>query len=513
MEKRKEVFILILCLFIGFVLRFYTFDRKSLWLDEIYTFNDSRDGLQGQLKFYKENPTFLHPPLFFILTHSFYPFTKPERDLRIIPLIFGFLSIPMIYFLSRSFSPNIALPCTLSLTFMVYHISLSQDGRSYSVLMFFGMAGLYFFLKHLKTSRKRYLILVAFFFAILFYTSYSSIPFISLSQILWFYRANDGPKKPILSSFFILNGSIFLLCIPWVLFAALNYKGQPMMDPNQARVPISFVGILYGILHDWAPHLPLILTSAILLILFPFLSKDRKNAIVLFTALALPIGGLYLFCKLSNVNHFITSRYLINYLPLFFVALYLSLSAIEDKFGGLKRTMRLRVLFVILFIASNLVILPFYYNSEKQDLRGLVNSLKAQLRDGDKIFDLDMGYVPGILHYFGIYPEGRHYLIPFLRISEKEIELRKSFIYKNKTYTIYCSNTCCHQYIADGSRLWIVTGKDSAKVIKKSLPCVVKGYFDGSFLNFNRFPTDASMYLLLLDPKSPEEKGIDMPFE
>ena len=175
--------------------------------------------------------------------------------------------------------------------------------------------------------------------------------------------------------------------------------------------------------------------------------------------------------------------------------------------------MRLRVLFVMLFIASNLVILPFYYNSEKQDLRGLVNYLKAQLRDGDKIFDLDMGYVPGILHYFGIYPEGRHYLIPFWRTSEKEIELRKSFIYKNKTYTIYCSNTCYHQYIADGSRLWIVTGKDSAKVIKKSLPCVVKGYFDGSFLNFNRFPTDASMYLLLLDPKSPEEKGIDMPFE
>ena len=101
-------------------------------MDEVHTFNDSRDDLKGQIKFYRENPTFLHPPLFFILTHQFYPFTKPERDLRIIPLIFGSLSIIMIYFLSRAFSPRIALPCTLSLTFMAYHISLSQDGRSYS---------------------------------------------------------------------------------------------------------------------------------------------------------------------------------------------------------------------------------------------------------------------------------------------------------------------------------------------------------------------------------------------
>src|SRR4030043_371604 len=95
-SKQKEVFILILCLLIGFALRFYTLDQKSLWVDEVHTFNDSRDDLKGQLKFYKENPTHLHPPPFFILTHIFYPFEKPERDLRIIPLIFGSLSILII---------------------------------------------------------------------------------------------------------------------------------------------------------------------------------------------------------------------------------------------------------------------------------------------------------------------------------------------------------------------------------------------------------------------------------
>ena len=31
--KQNEIFILILCLLIGFALRFYAFDQKSLWFD------------------------------------------------------------------------------------------------------------------------------------------------------------------------------------------------------------------------------------------------------------------------------------------------------------------------------------------------------------------------------------------------------------------------------------------------------------------------------------------------
>jgi uncharacterized membrane protein len=157
------------------------------------------------LKFYSENPTFLHPPLFFVLTHLFHPFTKPERDLRIIPLIFGTLSIPMIYFLSRLFSPNIALPCTLSLTFMVYHIYLSQEGRSYSMVMFLGMAGLWFFMKYLKTLKRRYLLWASPFFAILFYTNYCSIPFIVSIQTLWFYKIQDNNNRIKFSSFLIFG--------------------------------------------------------------------------------------------------------------------------------------------------------------------------------------------------------------------------------------------------------------------------------------------------------------------
>jgi len=512
-EKQKEILVLALCLLIGFVLRFYTFDQKSFWVDEVYTFNDSRDGLKDQVKFYKENPAFLHPPLFFVLTHQFYPFTKPERDLRIIPLIFGTLSIPMIYLLAAQFSPSIALPCTLSLTFMVYHISLSQDGRSYSLLMFLGMAGLYFFMKHLTTLKKRYLFLVAFFFSTLLYTSYSSIPFIAFSQILWFYRSREEDRKTPLTSFLILNGLILLFCLPWITFVAVHYKGQPLMDALHTENPGSLWSILYGVLHDWVPHAPLMIVSVILFLLFPVFSKYRINALILLLAFFLPTGGLYLFCKLLNVTHFVTSRYFINFLPFFFVTLFLSLDAVEVRFKRLKRFMRLKVLFVILLIASNLTILPLYYRSEKQDFRGLVTYLRGRIRDGDKIIVGGTAFIPSILHYFGVYPRARHYVIPAFKVSEQEIEYRTHLVYQNVKFTILYSKSNWFQYFSDGSRLWIVANKEHAKRFKQESRCILKGYFDGSFLNFSRFPTDVSMYLLLWDPKSPDEKGIEMPIE
>ena len=515
-RRYKEVLLLLLCLLMGLALRFYSFDQKSLWIDEIHTLNDSKPNLMGQIAFYKENPTYLHPPLFFILTHLFHPFTKPERDLRIIPLIFGILSIPMIYFLAKQFSPNIAIPCTISLAFMTYHIFFSQDGRPYSLLMFLGMAAIYLFMKYLITLKKGFLLIVALFFTVLFHISYSSILFMVLSQILWFYRVREDVPRIDLFSFLILNGTTLILCSPWILFLISNYKGHTIMDPLTIQDIGSFSGLMYGVLNDWVPHAPLMITSLILLILFPFISKLRTNSLILLALFVLPIGGLYLYCKLFNISQFITSRYFIYFLPLFLITLYLSLEMIELKFERLKRFLGLgpKFLFLVLFILSNLIILFPYYLSEKQDFRGLVNYLNTYIRDGDKIVVGTFTYIPGILHYFKVAPKDRHYTIPYSwKDPGKEFEFKVSLTSQNRNFNIYHSNIPYARYVADGNRLWILVGKETAKEIKRNYPYTLKGYFDGSFANFRRFPSDASMYLFLWDPKSPEEKGIDMPIE
>ena len=509
----KQLLSVIVCLFLACILRIYTVDQKSLWLDEIHTYNDSADGVKAQLLFYEKNPTYLHPPLFFLLTHSFYPFTKPERDLRMIPMIAGTLSIPAIYLVAGSFSPPIALPCAFSLAFMTYHISLSQDGRAYSFLLLLGMIGLYFFMTYLRTFKKRYLFLVALSFALMLHTSYSSIPFVAFSQLLWLYRTEGAQKRPPLAAFFFLNGLVTLLCLPWALFVFLHYKGQVVMDPFHTEGSGSLASILSGTFSDWAPSAPLTLSCVLLFILFPLFSRDRKNAFVLLATLFFPIIGLYCFCRLFNVTHFVTSRYFITFLPFFFITLFLSLSAIEAYFQKLKRLLRPTLLFLILFLASNLIILPLYYHYQKQDLRGLVTFLKGNLRTGDKIVDVEGMATLGILHYFGIPPETRHFRLDYLKRGKDEFEYRKSFVFRNRQFAIYHSNHGFVQYGADGSRLWVIASTSKAPQIRDTFSCALKGYFDGSYSNMNRFPTDASMYLFLCDPGSPDDKGIDIPIE
>ena len=512
--NRKQFLLLILCLFVGFALRFYTFDRKSLWIDEVYTFNESRYDLKAQFFHYQQNPSYLQPPLFYTLTNLFYPFAYPERNLRIIPLIVGTLSIPLMYFLAAQFSPSIALSCTLSLTFLVYHISLSQDGRSYSLLMFLGMSGLYFLMKHLNTSKRGYLIPAAFSFALSFYTNFTSIPFIALIQIFWLYRTDQDTKSRFPSSFLLLNGLILLLCLPWILFSALNYKGQGVVDPLRGDGTLgSFFEIIYNIIQDWAPHVPLTILSFILLILFPIFSRLKRNALLLLAVLILPIGGTYVILKLFNITHFITSRYFINLLPLFLIALFLSLDGIEMKFKRLKIVGRLKLLFIILFIASNLVTLPIYYSSERQDFRSLVHYLKGQLRDGDKIIVGNVSYFTPLLHYFGAHPQHRQHVIPARKLPGGEIEYGLGVIYQSIKFNIIYSKSHWFQYFTDGSKLWIIADKLNGKRLQQERACVLKGYFDGSFLQVPRFPTDASMYLYLWDPKSPDEKGIEIPIK
>jgi hypothetical protein len=511
--KRKEIILLVLCVVIGFALRVYKFDQKSLWVDEIHTFNDSRDGLRDQIEFYKKNPTYLHPPLFFALTHSFYPFPKPERDLRLLPLIFGTLSVPMIYFLARSFAPGIALACTLSLTFMAYHIYLSQDGRSYSMSMFLGMGALYFFLMHLKTSGKAYLFPAALLFSVLFQASYTSLLFIVFSQLFWLYSFHrDEPKAP-LASFVSLNGLIFLFSLPWLLFIALNYKKQPIMDPQHLEDPGAIWSILHGIFNDWVSNTPLVIASLGLLLLSLLISKSKRNGIILLAVLLVPISGLYLFCRIFNITHFLTSRYFINFLPLFFISIYLSLERIEGRFENLKRIMQPKRFFVALLVASNVIILPLYYRSEKQDLRGLATYLKNQVQTGDAVFVAMRAYLPGILHYLGVYPQGRHQVLSFSKDLGKGIQCPIHLVEQNKRFTIYNSDTCCVQYLSHGNRVWIVVARSEAKKLKEGSPYVLKGYFDGSFANYRKFPTDASMYLFLWDPRSSNQGGLEMTFD
>jgi hypothetical protein len=196
----------------------------------------------------------------------------------------------------------------------------------------------------------------------------------------------------------------------------------------------------------------------------------------------------------------------------------MSLEDIEDKLKKLRNLIRLKSIFAILFIASNLLILTFYYQSGKPDFRGLANYLKDEIQDGDQIILSTIAHFPPLLHYFGVSPKGRNYLIPCSKISEDSFECTFSLIMENKKFALSYSNKKWLRFDLleknqDIGRLWLVVNKVTFEKLKAYPPCIFKGYFDGRFLNFDKFPTDDSMYLFLWDPKSLEEKGMNMPMK
>lgn len=285
------------------------------------------------------------------------------------------------------------------------------------------------------------------------------------------------------------------------------------MDPFHIEGIGYFWSIFYQVFSDWLPYPPLIIVAGILIFFSLSLSKFQKNEFLMLATIILPIVVLFLFCKWFNVTHFITSKYFINFLPIFLIFIFLSAQSLEDKLPQAKRFFRFKMLFIILFIVSNLAILPLYYQSEKQNFRDLVAFLKGQLIEGDKIIDFERMSTLGILHYFGANPEGRYFILDFMRVTGREIEYRKSFLYRNIKFTIYHSTQCCSQYLNDGNRIWIITSKWGAKKIKDEVPCTLKGYFNASFSNVGRFPSDASIYLYFWDPKAPSDKGMNVPIE
>ncbi len=285
------------------------------------------------------------------------------------------------------------------------------------------------------------------------------------------------------------------------------------MDPYQEELIHSFSEVLYWMLHDWTIHLPLMILSALFLALLPKWSKYKRNGLIFLGMIFLPLTTIYWVCYLLKINHFFSSRYFINFLPIFLISIYLSILSLESRVERLKRFVRPNLFFLVFFIMSNLAILPFYYQSEKMNLRGLANYLKGELKEGDVLFDSvkSMGLMPGILHYFGTYPDGRQYVYMISTFANNELEFSKSFTYQNKEFSIYHSSSCCNRYIQHQNRVWLLTDKPNALKLKDIPGLVPKGFFDGSYMNDYRFPFDASIYLFLLDPKSPNQKGIDLP--
>lgn len=186
MGKSAKI-ILILVLAVG--LRLINLNQ-SFWLDEASQAQMSSLSVQ-QIWF--ERVADFHPPFFYLLAHFWLHLGHSEMWLRLLPVLFGVLTVWVMYVFFKDKTATIA---ALLLAVNPFHIYYSQEFRAYSLLALLGTLSMYFLFK------KKY-VWVAIINALLLYTHYSSVLLI-LTQ---FFLA------PVMLYYSLLT---FILYLPWL---------------------------------------------------------------------------------------------------------------------------------------------------------------------------------------------------------------------------------------------------------------------------------------------------------
>lgn len=150
----------IIILLFAFLIRLYRLGAESLWMDEGYSFHFASLPLSQMLQ--ELVAIDKHPPLYYLVLHCFLFLGKSEFFLRLPSVIFGVISIYLIYLLGEElYDRNIGNLASLFLALSSLHVLLSRDARMYTISSMFLAIAIYGFWKSFlceENKTKKYVI-------------------------------------------------------------------------------------------------------------------------------------------------------------------------------------------------------------------------------------------------------------------------------------------------------------------------------------------------------------------
>ena len=445
MKVRYWIYIFIL---LAVVTRLWGIGEKSFWIDELESLRVAKD-LSYTIQYCKAGNT---PPLRYIMHHYLMNLSPTEFIVRSPSMLFGILTIPVIFLLVRKlFNVQTALIATFLLSLSPWHIFHSQDGRMYSVFFFFVTLSIY--LTFLALDRKKYIywILLGATWAVNAYITYfalwtSFVIFLFLSLVY----IKDIRKIPFKWNPPSLPIGI-LLCLvaagivytPWLYnlrFLMEKYhvsipfiNGDSELPPDsentdnpepkientsEEKPPIRLNPYLTNYNKDYFIELVqklgcknLSVSFFILgLFLVGLISCFKYNRLFFTFSLLWIFIPVAILLKMGSVNFFFPHRYLFYQLLIYIILVSHGLYWISLKIGSLDILKQktyfktsitnivstvILVLILIFFITDNID----YYQKEKQDWKGAVKYLEYNVYDGDAIVTGAGWSELGFLHY------------------------------------------------------------------------------------------------------------------
>ncbi|MEM2963144.1 MAG: glycosyltransferase family 39 protein [Candidatus Anstonellales archaeon] len=231
MKGNVHYFIFFLAFVLSLGLRLYTLYTTEPWWDEnLYTVRPYNFFNSDHIS------TIDQSPLYFYMADLVYKiFGLSILSSRFLSLVYGLLSIPLLYLLIKEFSsPTQAILSSLFLSFSGFHISYTIGDMGLTC-SFFILLFLYFSVKLIKTTEPKYLFLSSLTLGIAtLIKSYAlAFGFVSAAFLVWrIYKSKVQnqtfalePKNMILSAILLI-----LLISPLLIYNFLLFNEKGQMD-------------------------------------------------------------------------------------------------------------------------------------------------------------------------------------------------------------------------------------------------------------------------------------------
>jgi hypothetical protein len=239
--KNTKILIFLITI-LGAILRIYKISERSIWLDEAITAQVSQSGIIGIIL--NRAQTGIHPPFYFILIYFWTRiFGCSETSLRSFSLIFGVLSIPLLYKLVNKICDRAtAIISSLLFSLSPFLIYFSQEARMYPLFTFLALLSLNYVydLVSRKFSKKN-LIKILIINSLLLYTHFFSSLLILAENIFIFITQKKNFKN--IKSWLITQFIILIIFSPWIY--VILTRNTPEVYQGAQKLSIYSIGLSF----------------------------------------------------------------------------------------------------------------------------------------------------------------------------------------------------------------------------------------------------------------------------
>jgi len=393
MELNKKFWLIIIIFTgIGALLRFYHLDYNSIWLDEAATITFTKLSLSDYWNLLNTLGE-VHPPLFYLFEKLILPFGETEFLFRLIPAIFGTITIPVFYLIGKELVDEyVGITMAVLLTFSTFGVRYSQDARMYSMLLFFTSMSLLIYLKGLKRNNFYVWSLYGATSAVAIWTQFYSILFFCILNIyaIIFIKRERNTIIPLFTCFLLTA----VICLPLLI----TVKNLFILRIGSGIPAYGFTGInlitksISQIIAPNAESIILVVIILIIGIISLYIEKFRIFIFITICSFSMIIATLILSLIMP-----IEPRYLIPLLPLLFAVMGASYLPLRKRWNAITGSL---VVIIILVIAFSVPLLAYYSSSVNPDWRNTAKIIDNISQPGDTVIILpDYNRLPFDYYY------------------------------------------------------------------------------------------------------------------